>query len=332
MNETNNNEVKAIADALYNKSKRDFSHCERALKEQAEYFSPLYRDFILKLIKNNFLKIKNSGRGHLLPDYDKDDDYFSTNIDEKVVTRNDFSKRAKNLLLANIDELSCLPHELGHAVDFYFGYYASLTRNVALKNGKTLNEIFTEEFNNKKDELYAIVMDEYKNIINSNINDGAYDILVNNMVKYRELLSLDECSKDKIVLNKRKVIQQELYDVGFVETYYQLIGKKCFWILNNKYSPILDAMSSKYDFNGLFLAHHEIEYYNTGSLKAVEEFFANLFAATVTSNKTHLSYLSKYLPKSLEGFEILFQLFYDHIQNNKKFTDIPLKGKENENE
>ena len=33
----------------------------------------------------------------------------------------------------------------------------------------------------------------------------------------------------------------------------------------------------------------------------------------------------KYLPKSFAAFEKLFNIFYEHIQNNKKFTDVNVK-------
>ncbi len=321
----NNNEIEAIAHALYKKSKRTFAYHKEDLRRQAEYFSPLYRNFILKLINNSSLKIVHEYKeGYLRPDYDKE--IFNKN--ERIATIDDFRKRAVNRLVTDINDVETLPHELGHAVDFFFGYYATLTRNVAISDNKTLYEIFTEEFNSKKEELYALVMNEYKDIINSNINKDAYDILINNIDKYRELSSLDERSKDKKVINKRKALQEELYNVGFVETYFQLIVKKCFNILNSKYSPILDALSSSYDFNGLYLHYHSKEYYECDLLKGVEEFFANLFAVEVTSNMTRMSYLRKYLPKSVEGFEKLFELFYKHIQSNKRFTDLALKQEE----
>lgn len=326
MEETTINEIETIANAIYKKSKRTFAYRENELKRQAEYFSPLYRDFILKLINNNSLKIINKyNDGYLHPNCDKDASYFSLDINEKNVTNNDFRKKAKNLLVTSIDDVEVLPHELGHAADFYFGYYATLTKNVVLFDNKTLYEIFTEEFQSKKEELFDMIMREYKEIINSNINENAYDIISNNIDKYHELLSLSEFSKEKNIKNRRKALQEELYNVGFVETYYSFVTKKCSSILNFKYSPILDALSSEYNLKGLYLNYHNKEYYDCAPLKAVQEFFANLFAMEVTNNREQMSTLQHHLPKSLEGFEKLFNLFYEHIQNNKRFKDIPLK-------
>ena len=121
------------------------------------------------------------------------------------------------------------------------------------------------------------------------------------------------------------MLQKELYESGFVETYYLLFERKCYSILNTKYSPILDALSSKYDFKHLCLTHHETIYYKSSKLRPVYEFFANVFAAKVTSKHTHFDNLIKHLPKSFNAFEKLFVIFYDHIQNNKRFTDVKLK-------
>ena len=57
-NQNSSNSVKLITVALYKKSKRTFSHCQRDLIAQAKYFSPIYRDFIVKIIQNNSLKIE----------------------------------------------------------------------------------------------------------------------------------------------------------------------------------------------------------------------------------------------------------------------------------
>ena len=164
-------------------------------------------------------------------------------------------------------------------------------------------------------------MNEYKQIINSNINKDAYDILINNIDLYRRLLKLPVTEENK---KERKRIQKILYRNGFVEVYYQTLTKKCYSILNNKYSPILDSLSSQYDFDALFLDHHESSYYKSSKYKAVYEFFANVFAAKVTSQHTHFDNLIKHLPQSFSAFEKLFVIFYDHIQQNKRFNDVPV--------
>lgn len=226
--------------------------------------------------------------------------------------------------MVDLRYLDILPHELGHAVDFWFGSLNALTRTVILYDDKALFDIFTEEFEAKHQEIYEMVMEEYKNIINSNINDKAYDILIDNMDLYRLLSLVKPDLRDKEKTKFRREAQKELYKNGFVETYYQLIKRDCYSILNDKYSPILDALSSKYDFNGLYLAHHDQEYYRSSRFCTTEEFFANMFAAKVTSKHVYYDNLIKYLPKSFDAFERLFSIFYDRIQNNKKFVDLKI--------
>lgn len=310
---TNQNEIQMIIDALNKKSKRSFSHRQKALKEQALYFSPSYRDFINKVIRNGSLKIVDKWKdGYIVPN------------GELIDTPN-LRKRQKNKIYTDIEKVCILPHELGHAVDFWFGQNQALTTSVILSNGKTLKEIFNEEFEAKQEEIYKVVMNEYKTIINSSINDKAYDLLISNMSLYNKLESIECNKKDKETTKERRKIQKYLYEIGFVETYYLLYYRKCFASLNLKYSPILDALSSKYDFDGLFLDHHPLSYYELSKNKAVYEFFANLFEAKVASKHTQFDNLIRFLPKSFEAFEELFDIFYNHIQQNKKFTDIKIR-------
>lgn len=308
------NNVQMIINALAKKSKRTLFYREKSLKKQAEHFTPAYRDFIYKVISNNSLKIVSYYKdGHI------------SDIDNDCEVRTKLTKRRKNKIYTDINEVDTLPHELGHSVDFWFGEKISLTKTVLIEENKTLYDIFTEEFESKYEELYKLVMNEYRDIINSNIKDNAYEILIANMPLYRELNSIRINLKDKEVTSKRRKIQKQLYRSEFVEIYYKLIEKKCYQILNTKYSTILDALSSKYDFEGLCLSHHKNDYYKYSKYNAVYEFFANAFEAKVTSKHCEFDNLIKHLPKSFNAFERLFVIFYDHIQNNKRFTDVELK-------
>ncbi len=306
------NEITTLSVAIKNKSKRSFAYRDKELKKQASYFSPAYRDFIYKVISNGSLNIKHK----------YENGYTDSLEDGEVYTK--LSRRQKNQIVTDINDVDVLPHELGHAVDFWFGKSNALTRTVIISNNQTLYEIFTEEFKNKEEELYELVMEEYKNIINSNINDKAFDILTSNIDSYRMLTAIKVNLRDKEVTKVRREIQNQLYKSGFVEAYYQLFDKKCYLILNTKYSPILDALSSTHDFKGLCLSSHSKEYYKFDRYRVVQEFFANSFAAKVTSQHVCFDNLMKYLPKSFDAFERLFVIFYDHITNNKKFTDLQI--------
>ena len=308
-----NSEAQDIIVALYNKSKRDFKYYNSRLVKQALSFTPAYRDFVLKIIKNGSLKIKHKYKeGSIMSN------------DEREIP-NKLNKRAKSIVYTDINDVDTLPHELGHAVDFWFGHNKALSSNVIIKDNKTLYEIFMEEFESNHEEIYRMVMEEYKDIINSNINDNAFDILSKGYHRYRILLASVMGKPGSQAEKNRKAIQKELYESGFVETYYLFVSKKCYSILNAKYSPVLDALSSRYDFSGMWLDHHDRLYYRLDRYRAVQEFFANLFAAKITSKHQHFDNLIKLLPNSFDAFERLFVMFYDHIQNNKRFTDVILK-------
>ena len=299
-----NDEVKEIVEALYNKNKRGF-YSKGKLYKQALHFSPFYRDFVLKIIKNNSLKIKRAYQ---------DGSYYSK--DEQYTGK--LSKRGKGVIETDIDYIDTLPHELGHAVDFWFGNNQALTSNVILSNGKTLREIFDKEFNEKFDDIYQGLMEEFKFIVNKNIQPDAYDILVNNIEIYKTLAK----TKDP---EERRRIQKLLYECGFVEVYYQLYTKKWYQLLNEKYAPIIDAISAKVELNSLFLMGHTVEYYRLYKSRGVQEFFANLFEAKVTSEHVTFKELKRLLPESFAGFEELFYIFYDRLQNNKRFTDVGIR-------
>lgn len=312
INQSKDNYIEEIVLAIYNKSKLNFRYSGKLLRKQAMHISPAYRDFILKVIKNGKLKIRQVNRGgNLLP-----------GDEEKEVQ---VSRRAKNSICADLYDEDCLPHEIGHCCDFWFGRASTLTRIVCLDGDKSLYDIFNEEFEEKCQELYQLVMSEYKNIIDSTVKDGAYKIIMDNIGAYRILKDIPYDSRHKTTTPTRRRMQKMLYDNGFVETYYQFATKHCFTMLNTKYSPILDALSSKYDFSDLFLNHHDKYYYTGNKYNAVQEFFANLFMAKVTSKHAHFDYLIKYLPRSFNAFERLFVIFYDHIMNNKRFTDLKIK-------
>ena len=306
------NDIQLIVEAIVNKNKVGFRRNRSKLYQFAKYFSPAYRDFILKVIKNTSLKIE--------PDYRSG--FMTATINDN---KKRLSKRQKTHINTHMNDIDCLPHELGHAVDLWFGSNLALSSHVLVEGDKTLHDILKEEFASKKEELFEMMMVEFKDIINSTINKDAYDILLDNFELYRQLLKLPvdpECDELRIL---RRKYQKQLYKCGFVETYYQFITKKCYAILNSKYSPILDVLSAHYNFDGFGLRRHGPDYYETDEYLLSEEFFANVFAAKVTSKHTHFDSLIKYLPRSFNAFEKLFVIFYDHIQNNKRFTDVKIK-------
>ena len=300
---------------MLNKSKQSFSNQRKELKLIANTFSPLYRDFINKVISNNALKIKSFHSSFLNP-----------NPDENVKTK--LSKKQHNTIFIQTKDVRSLAHELGHAVDFWFSSSDCLSSAIEVEDNKSLKGIFLEEFIAKQEDIYNLVMEEYKNILNSNINAQAYDIFVNNIDKYRKLQNIKVNLKDEGITSKRRSLQEELYKSGFVEVFHQLVNKNLVDILNNKYSPILDALSSKYNLEYFGLSHHSLDYYQDDPESIYQEFFANCFEAKVTSNYQNFDNLIKYLPKSFAAFEKIFYIFYNHIQNDKRFNDVKTVNKE----
>lgn len=311
-NSLEKNEIDEIALTLLNKNRRALRDSSKLIVRQVAYVIPIYRPYFHQLISNNSLKIQACSESNLLP--------------ECTNSLKMFSKKAKNHLNFDIRVPDNLLHELGHAVDFWFGLDQALTKTLIIIDDKTLRDIFVEEFKGVHKILYDIVMDDYRNVINATIGDRAHKIISDNIEKYKKLCEISPNLRNKEITNKRRMIQKELYDSGFVEMYYQLRIKKHYLLINRKYSPIIDALTSIYDLKGLGLFGHEFDYYQKDDDNLVYEFFANLFSIKLASPQDFsFDYLIKYLPKSYEGFEKLFNTAYDHFTNNKSFKDVKCK-------
>lgn len=314
------NNTQNIVNALTKKSKRSFSKNVGSLCRLAANITPSYRSFIYKIITTSSLKIL-TGKSSCF-----------TNDGEEV-SQSGLNKRQKNLIKLNpINIADDLPHELGHAVDTLFGESHLLTDNVILSSGKTFRETFDGELEAVHQKVFEEMMDEYKSILSSKIGKDAFDIIIGNIEDLRWLDSLTYQPGDNSARPMRRLLQDRLYKSGFVETYYELRTNNYFHDLNRKYASVLDALSSKHDLTFLCLAHHQFAYYEYGpETIAAEEFFANLFSAKVTLNQAELDGSAKYFAKSFEAFEELFSIIFNHIEKNKRFTDVKLnKGEKHD--
>ena len=306
-----------IACAILKKSKRSFTQSFDDLIRFANSIDPIYHSFILKVIKNNSLKIRVTSTTSCCE---------PTNLNFLDETPS-FRKRGNITIDLEWGEWDDLSHELGHACDNWFGFSLPLTSWVILSNGKTFQEVFDKEFEEKHEEIYKSVMKEFQLIIASTINSKAFDILMdeNNRVLYSSLTTLEFDENNKELCQRRKEIQRELYESGYVEAYYQLLIKKCNATLNRKYSPVFDALSSKYNLHGLGLSHHLLNYYLDNDERPAHEVFANLFKAIITNEKVKMRYFKNFFPETFEAFKELFLIIVTHILNNRRFTDLKIK-------
>ena len=303
INQNATNDIQTFINTFKKKGKLLYKWHAKGIKKIAWTISPSYRDFVNKLLSNSKLKIERRIGGC---------------CKSECGQLGSLAKRVENKIEIDYDDGETFCHELGHSVDLMFGHACSLSYSVLVSGDKTLFDVFNEEFESHKEELHELLMNEYRFNIDSNIYEGAYDVFVNNMPKYLELSK----TTDK---KKRKTLQNELYKCGFVEVYYQIKTKKCFKVLEQKYIPIMDALSSKYDITGMYLTGHGLDYYSISNRLPSQEFFANVFADKIMGNHTRYDNLIKLMPRSFDAFERLFFLVYDRIQNNRRFTDLKLR-------
>ena len=309
----NHDNPQNIVKALIKKSKKSFSNKDDSLGRLAANISPSYRDYIYKIISNCSLKIKSGSSSYILGS-------------GQETGQSSLNKRQKNFISIELSDLDALPHELGHAVDFWFGMSQPLTCSLILSNGMVLWDVFDQEFESVHEKVFHEMMDKYKSILDSKIDKNAFDIIIKNVSGIRKLNDMPFNPKYKTNLEKRREIQNKLYASGFVDAYYELITNDFSNKINEDYGPVLDALSSKYDLSFLNLVYHDIGYYQSGlGTKPVQEFFANLFEAKVTSNQAQLDNSAKYFPESVKAFEELFSIIFDHIENNKRFTDVKIR-------
>ena len=304
INQTPQNDINVFVNTFKKKSKLAYRWRKDGIRKLAKDISPAYRDFVNTLLSNSKLKISrySGGKCHAI----------------ELGETHKLTRRATNEIYIDFNNCRVFAHELGHSVDMLFGCNNVLSCSVLLEGDKTLFDIFSEELNSNHEQIHEFIMSEYAQSIDTNIYKGAFDIFMNNMPKYLELGKIE-------APKKRHQLQQELYKCGFVEVYYQMHTKKCFQVLEQKYIPILDALSSIYDVTGLILTGHEINYFKMNKKLPTEEFFANVFADKIMANHTRYDSLIKLMPRSFAAFEKLFALIYERIQNGKKFTDLELK-------
>ena len=302
-NHQSNNDIQVFLDLFKKKGKRNYKWYKSGLKGIARQISPAYRDFDNKVLVNGKLKFTRSSDGA---------------CQTTIELSNSLSRRALNTIRFDYYDGNTFLHELGHSIDFMFGSPCQLTGRVFIQDDKTMMDIFEEEFDAHKAEIKDFIMNEYRFSIDSNIHKGAYDILIKYMPTYKKLC---DCENPK----ERKKLQKELYECGFVEVYYQIATKKCFKVMTQKYESILDALSSIQDNYDLFLPGHSMNYYHSSPRVLVSEFFANVFADKIMANHDRFDQLIKLMPKSFNAFERLFVIIYDHIQNNKRFTDLKIR-------
>ena len=191
---------------------------------------------------------------------------------------------------------------------------------MVIKDGKTLNEIINEELNMVSKQVHKMLFDKYKKIIDETLGEKSFDILMNNFYKYQKLCNTD--SNDHIT---RWRLQDELYEAGFVDTYYELSCNDYLKEFGESIIPVADALSSKYKLQGYYLPYHDYDYYQIGNFHLGSEFFANMFDYKISNYSIYYEDIKKYLPRSFEAFDLLFDIVYDFLMKNKDLSEFCIK-------
>ena len=286
----------SLAVALWGKDRRGLRHIKKALPIQAEAFSPFYRDFIETIIRSSALRIKQGKEGYI-----KSESNPGINA----------NKRASNLIVADVTDIDTLPHELGHALDFWYGLGRALTSTVILEDGKTFHDILTGELSRTKKRLERELKDLYRTTVDKALGEKASETILGQIDLYRKLgFTFDESS--------RQAIHRQLWETGFAELFYSLFTKQVTKEIGWVYSPLWDLLSAVIRLDNLGLPHHDYDYYLLSRTLVSEECFANLFHAEVCSIYEQMDHFKSYFPQTYAAFQKLFSFGYEGIMHHQR--------------
>ncbi len=304
---------KELVDAIVAKNYRYLKDRSPCVEELVNGISPFYRELIFRIISCNSVKLRFDAPGD------------SSCTSRSTHREKFFVKRADIEVLSSFDpDTFC--HELGHAVDAFYGSDQSLTCVMEIEPGRTLFDIFAEEFHSHQKEIYNYVIDYYWKLSERRIGKPATDI-IRRYYPFYELLFLKKnegVSQEEFAAARRRV-HKTLDRVGFVNAYCRFYEAGVIGSTNAFFGPIIDALSSLYDISALRLAGHYGDYYSCAPL-TVKEFFANLFATELLSDRKVEEYLLRFFPHSVDGFQKLFDQVYNHFVNGEKYS---LPGRKN---
>lgn len=300
---------KELVDAIVAKNYRYLKDRSHWVEELVNGISPFYRELIFRIISCNSIKL----RLH----YAEIDSRCES---EGTYREKLYSKRADIEVHSSFDpDTFC--HELGHAVDSFYGSEQRLTETMEIEPGRTFFKFYTEEFLDHKKEIYDYVIGWYWNLSEQRIGKRPTDIIR----RYLPLYQLLFRPKNKGVSQEefasaRRSVHKALDRVDFVDAYCRLYEARVSESTQAYFGPITDSLTSLYDGIGeLGLRGHYQDYYQYAP-RTVSEFFANLFATELLSDRKVEEYLLRFFPRSMEAFQKLFGQVYNHFVSGEKFT------------
>ena len=300
---------KELVDAIIAKNYRYLQRCSSSVEELVNGISPFYRELIFRIISCNSIKL----RLH----YAETDSHCESKgtYREKL-----YSKRADILVFSSFSpETFC--HEIGHAVDSFYGNEQRLAETMEIEPGRTFFKIYTEEFLDHKNEIYDYVIGWYWNLSERRIGKRPTDIIRRYLPLYQLLFQPKNkgVSREEFA-SARRSVHKTLDRVDFVDAYCRLYEARVSESTEAYFGPIIDSLTSLYDGIGeLRLRGHYQDYYQYAP-QTVSEFFANLFSAELLSDREVEGYLLRFFPRSMDAFQKLFDQVYHHFVNGKKYS------------
>ena len=297
-----------FVDAIVNKDLRHLRRFRDQVGTCVDGISPIYREFVYRIISCNSIKLDMGpgGSGLCETEYNGLTKLFSKRASIKI--HSDFSS-------------STFCHELGHAVDDFYGCDQALSIELEIEPGKTLFDIYTEEFLDHHIGIYDCVIDYYWDLSEKRIGKERTDLIRRHLPLYELLFkNKKEDISDEAFLAARKRIHKNLDRLGFVDAYCRFYEAGIHESTQQFFGPINDSLSSLYDIGILRLRGHHRNYYS-GSFPVltVSEVFANLFRTELLIQRNVENVLLRFFPRTIAGFQKIFEMAYKHFMEGVKY-------------
>lgn len=239
-------------------------------------------------------------------------------------------------LISN-EEPSSFFHELGHIADF------AISKNKNLNDysysyyhkGLSIQMSLEIELEEKQNLILENLLYEQEEMIKKSFGEEFCHSLRRDrdlLVKYEKLTrkyglpnsifkTTKKISAKADIENQKRILSTLIKRKSFIrdEIFKHSENNQFF---NDEHSISIDALSSLFDLSPYHLYGHNINYYKTEN-RLGEEFFANMFSATLTDNKAQLASAEKYLPESSHTFHKIFRSVCSEFRNVNATTFSP---------
>lgn len=228
-------------------------------------------------------------------------------------------------------------HEMGHAASLCLCEDRSKSYNllcVENPQGKTLEDVVKDEILQNKDKIKEKVLEAHREVMSPILGKAQYESISENADFLKEYYKLSRSlggncgifipsfrnarqNTPKFRENYARYLEMDnqVVEKAMIATRNKLVHNEQHKKFRAENETVLDVLSSVCDMDYPYdLEMHTQKYYEKWSKHQVGELWANLFAIKVAGKEDLMENVRKYLPKTCDSFEYIFdkiQQFYE---------------------